>query len=514
MAKYSIQDTTLTAIGDAIRNKTGEHTRVEYIPKEVWVFKTDNVNSLEEAMNFDTTQTGGFKKDIEETIVIPGAVKLVLQVVITAKYADMRYELPEYSDSVWYRAGSINRQLKEYEIMGDTITIKVFNAAFSYGNNAFYAEARGYDEDGNLIKDENTLIEIEVPNTLTPAQMAAEIEALHVYYPPEEAFKFTGDCQYKFADDSFTWFIQDYGDKITTEEISNVSNMFRGSQRLTKIPFEINLTTKTDDLGSMFYGCYSLTDIANINVISVKKASSLFGQCQSLRKLPDCVLTWDLTAMNGYAYGSSNSMFQNCYSLRNIPSEFLKKLYGGGTSYSYHLFYNFNDLLSIDELIGLPVSPAAFTSNIFNNGFKNFWRAKELIFDTNADGSVKTVTWKNQSVKLDQYVGYVNKNTIYEDYITDSNNGITADKEVKDDATYQTLKNDPDWFTRDINYSRYNHDSAVNTINSLPDVSSGSGNTITFTGASGALTDGGAISNLTEEEIAVAAAKGWTVTLV
>ena len=99
------------------------------------------------------------------------------------------------------------------------------------------------------------------------------------------------------------------------------------------------------------------------------------------------------------------------------------------------------------------------------------------------------------------------------------NSGITADKQVVDDATYQALKNDPDWFTIDVNYSRYNHDSAVNTINSLPDTSAylaaNSGtNTIKFKGESGKLTDGGAINTLTETEIAVATAKGWTVSFV
>ena len=95
----------------------------------------------------------------------------------------------------------------------------------------------------------------------------------------------------------------------------------------------------------------------------------------------------------------------------------------------------------------------------------------------------------------------------------------SEDKQIKDDATYQALKNDPDSWTIDINYSKYNHDSAVETINSLPDTSAyiataGGTNTIKFKGGSGAKTDGGAISTLTEEEIAIAAAKGWTVTLV
>ena len=64
-------------------------------------------------------------------------------------------------------------------------------------------------------------------------------------------------------------------------------------------------------------------------------------------------------------------------------------------------------------------------------------------------------------------------------------------------------------------YSRYNDNSAVNTLNSLPDCSSLSvSNTIKFNGEAGSKTDGGAINTLTEEEIAVATAKGWTVSLV
>jgi hypothetical protein len=114
---------------------------------------------------------------------------------------------------------------------------------------------------------------------------------------------------------------------------------------------------------------------------------------------------------------------------------------------------------------------------------------------------------------LSNFTGYCNMTY----NITTYNSGITADKEVKDDATYQALKNDPDWFSIKVEYSRYNHDSAVETINSLPDTSAylataGGTNTIKFKGASGSKTDGGAINTLTEAEIAVAAAKGWTVT--
>ena len=147
---------------------------------------------------------------------------------------------------------------------------------------------------------------------------------------------------------------------------------------------------------------------------------------------------------------------------------------------------------------------------------KNY-RLKEFTFAVNEDGTPKTANWKNQTIETTS----TSKGTFgYGDYRpTKYNSGITEDKEVKDDATYQALKNDPDWYSKDINYSRYNHDSAVNTINSLPDTSAyltanGGTNTIKFKGQSGALTDGGAINTLTEEEIAIATAKGWTVSLV
>ena len=120
--------------------------------------------------------------------------------------------------------------------------------------------------------------------------------------------------------------------------------------------------------------------------------------------------------------------------------------------------------------------------------------------------------WKSQVIDL-SFVGY---SSSY-DYILNYNSGITQDKNVTNNTTYRALKNDPDWFTGSPYYSRYNHDSAVRTINSLPDTSSylataGGTNTIKFSQLEGADTDGGAINTLTSSEIAVATAKGWTVT--
>lgn len=86
--------------------------------------------------------------------------------------------------------------------------------------------------------------------------------------------------------------------------------------------------------------------------------------------------------------------------------------------------------------------------------------------------------------------------------------------EVYDAASYQRLKNIPYYHTNYVGYSHYNKISALETIASLPDVSSYGSNTIKFVGNSGSLTDGGAINTMTAEEIAVATAKGWTVSFV
>ena len=117
---------------------------------------------------------------------------------------------------------------------------------------------------------------------------------------------------------------------------------------------------------------------------------------------------------------------------------------------------------------------------------------------------------------MSAYVGYA----AAQYQITDHNSGITYDKCITvNNINDPDAVNDPDAFTVQVEYSRYNHDSAVATINSLPDTSAylataGGTNTIKFKGASGSGTDGGAINTLTAEEIAVATAKGWTVTLV
>jgi hypothetical protein len=336
---------------------------------------------------------------------------------------------------------------------------------------------------------------------------------------PDEAYLITGDCNNMFSNNKWAWYIDLCGDKITTKDITKMASMFTGCS-ITNIPFDLNCKEGIEiDLSFQFNQCNNLTSIPKINGYCKPSAlNDIFANCYRLKNIPENIATWfdwSIIDNSTSAYkGDFSTTFNHCYSLRKIPMSFYAhgnpighyggSIYYGGFQYCYVL----------DEVIDLP-NPhknVTWTNNAFFYTFHFCSRLKNMTFAT-PDGAPYVVKWKSQTIDLSNYVGYANQDSD----ITGYNSGITADKKVTDDASYQALKNDSDWYTTSEAYSRYNHDSAVATINSLPDASAylataGGTNTIKFKGAAGSKTDGGAINTLTEEEIAVATAKGWTVT--
>ena len=340
--------------------------------------------------------------------------------------------------------------------------------------------------------------------------------------PPESAFVISGDCKYRFANNGWNWFIEQYGDRITTQNIDNAMQMFNNSSNLVSIPFELNFnnTSNYHNTSYIFQYCSNLITLPKINYIKLYDMIYMFSSCYMLRTIPeDFADSFDWSYMesqtSGYN-GNKSGMFVNCYSLRSIPINLIN--HGNpNIIYSYSYFYTgFQYCYSLDELVNLPIPyTATWTSNAFGYTFYNCCRLKNITFAMQEDGTPYVMNWKSQTIDLSSNVGHANS----EYNIIGYNSGITSDKCVRTDEQYQALKNDPDWFTKKVEYSRYNHDSAVATINSLPDTSAylasaGGNNTVKFKGAAGSATDGGAINTLTEEEIAVATAKGWTVTLV
>lgn len=383
-------------------------------------------------------------------------------------------------------------------------------------------------------------------DTYKPSEMAAAIGAIEAGGAelPEEAFIITGDCSYRFANGGWDWFLEEFGDRVTTAGISNAEYMFNAS-KITEIPFDINFVnggcdcknmfndcdllvsvpsidfkqTAYKDCDYMFAGTEALTNIGSLKNLFPSTVNRMFSMAEKIRHIPEFI-NLNLSRIRSYTSASCAFMFGSCYSLRSVPEEFLKQFYGIWTSSTYTFLSGaFAMCYSLDEVVGLNPQTGTITSNMFGSTssgtFSSCHRLKNIIFATQDDGTPYTVKWKSQTIDLSTRIGNAEGNR---GRILNYNSGITGDKEVVDDITYQALKNDPDWFTCNIAYSRYNHDSAVATINSLPDTSAylasaGGTNTIKFKGAAGSATDGGAIDTLTEEEIAVATAKGWTVTL-
>ena len=328
---------------------------------------------------------------------------------------------------------------------------------------------------------------------------------------PPEALVLTGDCSYRFTYDGWNWFLEEYGDQITCQADScSKGYMFNNCTLLKEIPFELNFSGKQGivDFSNFFTNCQILRTIPKINYTKQVQSSlsSTFQYCEKIKTIDESWGNLDFSYLNNSTYLGFSYLFQSCKSLMEIPQGLIEHAYSktrtGSNTYQnrFYMCYNLNKI----HKMGVCISSSSASSNLFTNTFYNNRCLKEMTFNLQEDNTPFAVTtWNNQTIDLTTVGFGENNGTINEEYY-----------DVHDDVTYNQYKNEEYWFTAKVEYSRYNHDSAVNTINSLPDVSAGTGNTIKFKGEAGSKTDGGAINTLTEEEIAVASAKGWTVTLV
>ena len=364
-------------------------------------------------------------------------------------------------------------------------------------------------------------------NVLYPSEMGDAIRELPEggggNEPTDEDLTFTGDCSYLFSGGQLDWIIEKYGDRITTKDINTPQFMFQ-KINLTEIPFQINIKGASG-LNYLF------NNMSNLEVCPKVRGSIIWGTntsfasmlegCNRLRSFED-IFTPEM--LDGYSsvkvtsqYSTPKPLnFSNCNSLRAVPSWWYKfTLNEESTAYPasmYTLYANgFNACYALDEILNVPVlrCSGAQTSNMFSGTFSWCNRLKSITFETDENDLPFKVQWKAQVIDLSQQVGWSK-------YYYFHNSGITTDKEVKDDTTYQALKNDPDWYTQTSMYSRYDGSSAIDTIYSLPDTSeylasAGGTNTIKFTMDAGMNTDGGAIRYLPDTVIARAAEKGWTI---
>lgn len=329
---------------------------------------------------------------------------------------------------------------------------------------------------------------------------------------------------------------------------------------------------KVDGMQWMFSNNSKVVDLSNITIKLHDSVTinSAFVNCVNLRKLPNFVTTAGTFNSNQFFRA-----FENCYKLEQEEFDKFIKLDFSTTPQSYAFSHNYNfkhiDLTqavngfvpwgeiywSFQRLIGpepnlrtikLPAwnpkqdSKPFETSSYYFASWDGMTMLDSITFSTEENGVATKAKIKNCLIYIENDYGCGSTMTGLMSYPDEP---LTKDDNVFKDITgsncttetikagYERVKNRPNWcsvYDYSMSYqgktiypriltSRFNHKSMVDLINTLPDTSEyiaakGGTNTLKLCRYMGDLTDEGGASNLTEEEIAVATAKGWTVTFV
>ena len=304
------------------------------------------------------------------------------------------------------------------------------------------------------------------------------------YIPTEEDLTFTGEqANGLFREGKLSWILEHYTSLLSFSNIQNADSCFYSLKSDTDLT---NLTFYMKDdynniISKMFYDS-NLLYLPHI-VGAIDDCSELF-KLSYIKSIPDNF--FDDFIFKKKTYFSSevrcSSIFYMCKDLTKVPSlkafkqlDLAKVPTSDYDNFYYYLFYKCSSLQEIRDLPIVYGINSTVTVNRFSGMVDYAEKLSSFTFEP------------NQTARLSDQTLFLGRTGHKEDY-------------------YNHYKKD----------SVYNHNSAVETINSLPDTSAflaeyGGTNTIIFYRDQGANTEGGAIGNLTAEEIAVAAAKGWTV---
>lgn len=311
MAQYKINDTTLTAIGDAIRNKSGELTRIETVPMQ-----------SPTVVRIEAPERGEYPVTLPE--VVSNVAKL--KVIYDFEYSGTLYSgqnmatiqpvgVPAIRDrNVAYG----KHQEIEYDFVYDEAQLIVTLKVSDYIAMSVTAQIYYYDADGNEI----TTSKVEVANTMTPAQMVDAIDELNT----EGITLFRG-----LIDDSIT--------HVTAEDLKGVTRIgdytFHNSQLES-----IELPSTITSIGMEAFGrCSKLSSIVIPEGVT-RLTSSIFGYCTNLES---CILPNSLTELGDYVFSYCSKL-----SSITIPAN-VNKI--GGSCFNYCSALNELRILNNNQVI-------------------------------------------------------------------------------------------------------------------------------------------------------------------
>ena len=270
-----------------------------------------------------------------------------------------------------------------------------------------------------------------------------------------------------------------YCPQINTSKVTNMSNMFSGCTSLTTIP-QLNCGNVTT-MHSMFYNCSSLTTIPQLDTSNVSSMTYMFHNCSSLTTIPQ---------LNTANVTNFASMFSSCISLTTIPQIDTTKANNMNS-----LFYNCQLLTTIPELN---------TSNVTDMGYLIY--GCDIVHFPHLDTSNVTTFYR---------IMYAGNNNLVSipllDFGSVTNiknfNGGSNKTYVTDLGGFKNLKIDWNDNYGLIKFPNLTYESVMNVINNLYDFRANGDTTTTrtiqFNANSKAL--------LSDEDIAIATAKGWVI---
>ena len=300
--------------------------------------------------------------------------------------------------------------------------------------------------------------------------MASNIKAISGggNLPAFKSYKIGNNGQYAFANNNHSW-VYENNIPIDLSDTTDASYMFHSADKMEHLS-DLD-TSHTTNMNGMFYMCRSLKAIPKMDTSNATYMVDLFAGCEQITEVP----ALDISNATELGY-----MFSYCRKLKSIPNSILENCGRGDIpEYNQFYYYAFYQCYNLKEILNLDVSVGySSTSNLFFYFVNDCYSLRRFTFKTNEDGSPIDAQWEEQTLDFSQYVGWAASSYTAQQW-------IDGDYTLKPEEAY------------------YNRDSMAETINSLPIVRNC---TIKFKQAQGQL--------LTEDEIALANSKGWTVSLV
>lgn len=327
MARYSIDETTLTALGDAVRSRVGE-TEIRPVPYECVAQSVNATGFGEENMGGPYTNPGSGMVTQVTSYTFPGATTITVKLGGKGQHS---YYTVKAASGVITDFNDFNNISDKKTLLGadfskneyyieteatftDTDSITIQDNLWQSGAErgcGYYLEIRAYDADGNLVP---YFIEEEVKKTMTPERMITEISKINK--PNVLASGIVGKTV----------------TKITAEDLEGITAMgsyaFRDCTALEEIELPDTVTT----LGEH---CFAYTKIQELvlppSVYSIR--STTFDYLNhGTRSTTIKILKEDGVVLPNLALGSAASALTGLKEIL-VPGKFLSE-------YRNHPFYS------------------------------------------------------------------------------------------------------------------------------------------------------------------------------